>query len=292
VQVFDKNWKGSEGMVPLVAVKSDELDRLIAQVKVARGIDLRSYRRTYLERRLATRLRALGIESAEDYCIYLVRNKPEYDRLLESLSISVTEFFRDPKVWDMVRHRMFPELIEAKHRGRSRMIRGWSAGCATGEEPYSLAMCALDALGGNANRFHVSVLATDVDDAALAKAHAGRYPSAALRRIPAMYQQAYTRLTRDGEIEISPEIRKLVRWKHYSLFDDAPMRLVDVVFCRNVMIYLDRDQQDRVLDVFWDALARGGYLVLGRSERLTPAALSRFEVVDGRERIYRKPSAI
>lgn len=279
-------------MVPTTTIAKSDLDRLIAQVKVARGVDLRSYRSTYLERRLATRLRAVGTRSVEDYCMYLARNKPEYDRLLESLSISVTEFFRDPKVWDHVRHRLLPELLESKHRGRSRMLRGWSAGCASGEEPYSMAMCALDALGDDAARFHVSVLATDVDDAALRRAAAGRYPSSALRHIPAEYQQRFTTMVGEHEIEVSPQVKKLVRWRNYSLFDEAPMKLVDVVFCRNVMIYLDRAQQDRVLEVFWDALTRGGYLVLGRSERLTPAALDRFEVVDGRERIYRKPARI
>lgn len=267
------------------------MDRLIAKVNDERGLDLGQYRRPYLERRLAARMRHLDLHSYRQYVDYLDKHPDEYAQLLNTLTINVTEFFRDKVVWDIVRRRVLPDLIKEKERGRSRTIRVWCAACATGEEPYSATMTLLDALGRDRDRYLITVLGTDLDPRALEVAQTAVYDNDKLRRIPPNFQVRYVHADR-SHFEIASEVRSVVRFTKFNLFDGAPTRAVDILFCRNVFIYFDRDQQARVLDSFWNAMARGGYLILGRSEKLSPEAAERFEVVDGRERIYRKPLGV
>jgi chemotaxis methyl-accepting protein methylase len=148
-----------------------------------------------------------------------------------------------------------------------------------------------DALGA-ATEYNVSIHATDIDPDALEVAKAATYAAEKRTQIPERMRAKYTRDVDgkpEGRFEIVPGIRRLVRAEHYSLFDSSPMKLVDLILCRNVFIYFDRTEQSRVLDAFWTSMTPGAFLVLGRSERLSPDAASRFETIDSRERIYRKP---
>lgn len=266
------------------------LDKLVNKINEERGIDLSQYRRPYLERRLAARLRVLELHSYRQYADRLDQDPSEYDSLMNTLTINVTEFFRDKVVWDSLRVNVLKPLIAAKREGRNRTIRIWSAGCATGEEPYSLTMLMLDLLGDDAKKFLLSVTATDLDPRALETARKGVYDSAKLRRIPPGYQVRFVRVLDREHFEIAPAVRDHVRFSEFNLFDEPPLRVVDLIVCRNVFIYFDRDQQARVLRNFQASLARGGYLVLGRSEKLSPDAASALEAIDGRERIYRRPA--
>lgn len=265
------------------------IEKLIAKIGNARGIDLGNYRRPYLERRIAARLRVVGLHSYRQYADLLDANPAEYDELMGTITINVTDFFRDKAVWDAL-CPILERLVEEKRDGRSRTLRVWSAGCSTGEEPYSIAMLLLDLLGEQAADFIVSVTATDLDPDVLAFAELGVYSRERLRRIPPAYQVRFVRKVDSDRFELTPEVKRLVRFREQSLFEPAPFRVMDLVMCRNVFIYFDREQQARVLDNFWGSLARGGYLVLGRSEKLGPEAAGRFESVVGRERIYRRPA--
>jgi chemotaxis methyl-accepting protein methylase len=268
-----------------------DMERLIAKIAGAGGLDLTQYRRPYVERRIAARLRSLNLHTYRQYARVLDADPDEYARLLDTLTINVTDFFRDPPVYELFRSQIVPEIVEAKLRGRHRMIRIWSAGCATGEEAYSLAMSFLDALGDNAGRFVLSVLATDIDPSALETAKRATYDIAKLEHVP----EADRHFLDIGETSftIDPAVASHVKFRVLDLFRDEPVNVVDVVFCRNVFIYFTREQQERVLELFWRALSHDGYLVLGRSEKMSPALNKRFEVVSGRERIYRKrPSEV
>lgn len=264
------------------------LDRLVKKVLEERGLDLSQYRRAYLERRLAARLRALDVHTYRQYAERLDGDPAEYAHLIDAVTINVTEFFRDHAVWEILRRRVFPDMIAEKKRGRARTIRIWSAGCATGEEPYSAAMTLLDVLGKDAENFLVSVVGTDLDPEALAIADRAVYERDELKRITPSYQVRFLRIGREPTFEIGPEVRRICRFTPYSLFDQPPMRMVDLVLCRNVFIYFDRERQAKVVQSFWDAMGRDAYLVLGRSEKLTADASRMFVPVDGRERIYRK----
>ncbi len=267
------------------------LDKLIVKIDSDRGIDLGNYRRQYLERRLSARLRTLGLHSYRQYSELLDRDPEEYAALINTLTINVTEFYRDKAVFDVFRAEIVPLMIESKLGTRHRMIRVWSAGCATGEEPYSITMSFLDALGDHKKEFLLTVLGTDLDPGALATARQGVYRAEKLHTIPREHQVRYLEMHGDS-FSVRPEVTSHVKFRQMNLFSDRPVSIVDVIFCRNVFIYFGREQQAEVLEHFWGALSRGGFLVLGRSEKLAASVAGRFELYNGRERIYRKPMSV
>ncbi|MDO8964507.1 MAG: protein-glutamate O-methyltransferase CheR [Coriobacteriia bacterium] len=275
-----------ERPVPETVYRGD-IAKLLEKVDRERGLDLAQYRRAYVERRIASRLRALGMHTYRQYSRYIEDHPEEYARMLDALTINVTEFFRDPPVYRLFRDEVVPSIVDAKRKGRQRIIRVWSAGCATGEEAYTLAMCFHSALGADAPGFMLTVTGTDIDPGALAVAAANRYDVAKLSHIPREDQARYVTVSGDT-FSFKPEITRLVRFRPLNLFQDPPIKVVDLIFCRNVFTYFTREQQARVLDSFCSALARGGHLVLGRSEKMAPGVVGCFDTVSGRERIYRK----
>ncbi len=270
------------------AVYRGNLTRLLDKIRDERGLNMAQYRPRYVERRLAARLHVLNLHTYRQYATYLDEHPEEYAKLLDTLTINVTQFFRDATVFDLFRKEILPSLLAEKAARHQRMIRVWSAGCATGQEPYSLAMSFLSAMGPRANDFLLTILGTDLDRNALAVARRAEYDLMLLDQIPAADRNRYVDLYGD-HFKIKPEVRRHCKFEYLNLFEDKPIHVVDVIFCRNVFIYFNREEQERVLGVFWSALARGGYLVLGRSERIGPQVEHGYELVSGRERIYRKP---
>lgn len=265
------------------------LKRLLDKVRAERGLDLAQFRPRYVERRVAVRLNILGIHTYQQYAAYLDANPDEYVRLIDALTINVTQFFRDSTVYDLFRDQVVPSLLAAKTERRQRLIRVWSAGCATGEEPYSLAMSLLDGMRkSHANSTILTVIGTDIDREALAKAKRGEYPIRQLAHIPTADRNRYLDVGKEV-FHMRPEVMKVVRFQYLNLFEDKPINGIDIIFCRNVFIYFNREDQERLVGLFREALSRGGYLVLGRSERLAPTLAKQFELVSGRERVYRKP---
>jgi chemotaxis methyl-accepting protein methylase len=265
-----------------------DLGRLMVKVRADRGLDLSQYRRTYVERRLAARMRVLNVHSYRQYARCLDDDPEEYARLLDTLTINVTDFFRDPTVYQIVRRQVLPALIQEKAASRTRTIRAWSAGCASGEEPYSIAMAIAAALEDRGEHLAFTVFGTDLDPTVLETARRATYDVARLTGIPRADQARFVDAGPE-KFTIKPELAERVQFRRLNLFEDRPIQLVDLIFCRNVFIYFTREQQERVLEGFLEALAPGGYLVLGRSEKMAASLTRRFELVNGRERIYRKP---
>jgi len=263
------------------------IDRLIKKINSDGGINLEPYRRAYVERRIIARLRMLRLHSYRQYANYLASHPDEYAKLMDTLTINVTDFFRDPVVYDTFNAKILPSMIEEKLKSRNRVLRVWSAGCATGEESYSLAMLFMEALNEKGAGLNFTVFGTDLDPKALATAKEATYSLAKLSHIPRRLQLKYTQAT-SGTFKICPEVTKHVKFRQMNLFTDKSVRMVDVIFCRNVFIYFDKEQQEKVLKQFWSALVRGGYLVLGRSEKMSASMTHDFLLVNGRERIYRK----
>jgi len=270
------------------AVYRGNLTRLLEKVHAERGLDMAQYRPRYVERRLAARLHALNLHTYRQYATYLDEHPEEYAKLLDTLTINVTQFFRDPTVFELFRKDILPALLKEKAARHQRMIRVWSAGCATGQEPYSLAMSFLSAMEPQGSDFLLTILGTDLDRNALAVARRAEYDLGLIDQIPKVDQQKYLDVHND-HFKIKPAVTRLCKFDYLNLFEDKPIHVVDVIFCRNVFIYFNREEQERVLGVFWSALARGGYLVLGRSERIGPQVEHDYELISGRERIYRKP---
>ena len=264
-----------------------QLTPLILQIERDRGVDLSQYRESYVGRRLATRMRALSLTTYREYCAYLTAKPTEYARLLDALTVNVTDFFRDPPVWDIIRGEVIPSILASKATLGHHAVRAWSAGCATGEEPYSMVMAFLSAKGPQPDRMLLSVTATDLDPIALKTAERAEYDIAKIDHIPRVDRARFV-TSDERHFRMTPEVTERVRFRTLDLFADEPPLALDLILCRNVFIYFTREQQERVTGVFHRALARGGYLVLGRTEKMATLAGKGFEAVSGRERVYRK----
>lgn len=244
------------------------------------------YKDRCLQRRLAVRMRACGVSTFAEYARLLERDPAEGSRLLGALTINVTQFFRNPEAWS----RLAVELATIA-RNRVEPFTAWSAGCASGEEPYTLAMllaAAWETTGRPAAPPLVRIDATDVDQACLATARGAVYPQASFREAPPDAVRRWTIGEGDG-YRLNAPIRALVRVLCHDLGRDLPPAApYDLVVCRNVVIYFERETQERLFQQFAAALKPGGLLFLGKVEMLYGPARQHFEPVDNRERLYRR----
>jgi chemotaxis methyl-accepting protein methylase len=253
----------------------------------AAGLVGDTYKEKCLRRRIGVRMRACGVHTLGEYLAFLTRVPAEAERLRDTLTINVTRFYRNPETWDALRASVLPQLWAAR-QGR---LAAWSAGCASGEEPYTIAMLIAERAreAGKPDwleRLHVD--ATDIDRQSLERAARARYRADAVAELPAALAERY--LLPDGEeFRVAPEIRSRVAISRLDLGSAAPPRAnYDLILCRNVVIYFDRAVQERLFLTFASRLAPGGVLVLGKVETLLGPARNQLQLVDARERIYRR----
>lgn len=259
------------------------LDALCRVVSRKAGMDLRPYKDKYLRRRVAVRLRATGCGSLEEYVALLKREGAELDRLLICLTIHVSTFFRNPSTFRAVEEKVFPVLFASSP---AAPFRFWSVGCARGEEPYSLAILACEYLGGRTAARHITIEAIDIDEGVLDAAREGVFRRSQLRGMDPALESKY--FTGNGSSRIIPEVRSMVKFRRGDIFGESEAGEFDFVLCRNLLIYIEREAQERIVEHFSSVLRPGGFLALGRTEVLVGRGRDSFEVVDARERIYRK----
>lgn len=251
------------------------------------GLSLDAYKDKCLKRRIAVRMRACGVHTYADYRAVLERSPAEYERLKDAITINVTRFYRNVETWNLLRERLLGEIC-----GRAgEEIRAWSAGCSSGEEPYTLAVLIADYLDrqGQSDRLvRVSVDATDIDQECLERAQAGRYRREALADLPADLVSRYFETDGAG-FRVIERVRRRVFVRPLDLSTQPPpQRHYHLILCRNVVIYFERETQERVFVAFADALTPGGLLVLGKVETLLGPARDRLILLDPRERVYRR----
>jgi two-component system CheB/CheR fusion protein len=271
---------------PSAPEETRALRALLEQLRERSGIDFASYKTPTIMRRLQRRMVATGTRSIGDYARHLERAPDEYDRLVSSFLIKVTGFFRDADLYRQLRERIVPELVRGA-RERGNELRLWSAGCATGEEAYSLAILVADALGEELDRFTVRVFATDLDSDAIAFARHGVYPAAALASVPRDLAERHFTPLQTGEYEINKRVRALTVFGQHDLGQRAPFPRIDLALCRNVLIYFTTELQRRALQLFAFALREGGFLVLGKAETISPLA-EYFSVADASLKVFRR----
>ena len=246
-----------------------------------------SYKDTCLRRRISVRMRAKSSKSFAEYASLLDSDPVEYNRLVETLTINVSKFFRNPGTFASIAAKVLPELWS----GRSSMLRMWSAGCATGEEPYSLAVLCREraaATHDTEGLNRVRIIGSDFDRHALSAASRGLYPAAAFTETPPAVVEKYFPLEH-GLHSVAPEIRNLVAFEQRDLLDGgAPFGRMHLIMCRNVIIYFTRDTQEWLFDRFYELLLPGGFLVLGKVETLLGKSRELFAPVSSRERIFRR----
>ncbi|MFL5749320.1 MAG: CheR family methyltransferase [Chloroflexota bacterium] len=255
------------------------------EVRDRSGIDFNAYKRATILRRLQRRMAATGRATLRSYVQYVHANPDEYQRLASSFLIKVTQFYRDRDLFQHLREKIIPQLI-ADARAREMELRIWSAGCATGEEAYSLAMVVADELGDEVDQFNVRIFATDVDADAISFARRGVYPPASISELPGDLVERHFQKVGDG-YEIRKRIRAMTVFGQHDLGQRAPFPRVDLALCRNVLIYFTAELQKRALQLFAFSLRDGGYLVLGKAESTTPLP-DYFALAQQRLKIYRR----
>ncbi len=253
------------------------VDAILALVREQTGFDFAPYKRPTIRRRLQRRLVATHQTDLDAYRSYLGTQAGEAERLASSFLIKVTTFFRDPEVFTALGAQVVPELI-ARARERGDELRLWSAGCATGEEAYSLAILVADALGDDPERPAVRLFATDLDREAVAYARRGVFPAKAVANVPDALRARHFTPREDGSYEVEKAVRGMIVFGEHDLGQRAPFPRIDLILCRNVLIYFTSPLQQRALQMFTYALREGGYLVLGNSE--TPGRFTALYTTD------------
>jgi chemotaxis protein methyltransferase CheR len=277
---FDNQQDGSEGGDP-------GLDLLLKQLMEDLGLNLKQYKPNYLKRRIGVRMRATGSSDYLQYHQCVRRDPEESQRLVNDLTINVTEFFRDQDVYEAIRSKVIPEILEYKTVCGTPSLRAWSAGCATGEEPYSISILFQDALKRRKGpeRWAVNITATDLDDKVIQKAKAGIYEEVKL--LPGIALSEYFFQGKDQYL-VREEVKRPVRFMLLDIVKPPPLRHLDLILCRNVLIYFEREKQHKILEIFNHCLRKGGFLVLGKSEAIIGQGDSGFVPFNRKERVYIK----
>ena len=263
----------------------DPLRDLLAQVGTQSNIDFRNYKSSTILRRIARRMAVTHNANIREYSDYLRTHPGEVQELVKAFLINVTGFFRDPEAFDVLKTNIIPVLIE-KGRNNGRSLRIWSAGCATGEEAYSIALLVAEQLGTDFSQWNVKIFATDLDSDAIAFARRGLYPENVLNDLPLDYQDRYFERIDHG-YRISKALRQSVIFGRQDISRGVPFPRMDLVSCRNLLIYLKPDLQQVVLDLFAYSLQHSrGFLFLGKAETARPTKAI-FELVNKKWKIYR-----
>jgi len=261
--------------------------RLRDLVLAAGGIDLNRYKDRCVLRRIAVRQRASGAANLRAYLKLISRDPIERAQLVKALTIHVSQFLRNTSTFRAIQREVLPALLVEKDRTGSRALRLWSAGCACGEEAYSLALLLRETAQEALDRYSTTIYGTDIEPECLRAAREARYSAASLKSVPGHWRQRYFTAT-GGEYVVRPALRCLVHFKRHSVLDPVPFGRIDLVVFRNVLIYMTDALQEQVLLSVHGVLNPGGYLVLGKVEGLSGAPKELFEPVNVPERIYRK----
>jgi len=261
----------------------DDLINLMEKVYLERGFDFRGYKESTLTRRLGRRLRARGVQTYTDYARVLDNNQTEYERLFNGLTINVTSFFRDEGMFKAIEEVVVPSLTVREEKS----IRIWSIGCATGEEPYSLGILLMESLDWESGSWDVSILATDIDTNALDQARKGFFTTKNAEGIRPTWLERYF-IPEDGGFCVKPSIKELVTFQKHNLVTDPPYSGLDLIVCRNVLIYLNPIPQAHLIEGFYTALKKGGFLLLGKVELPVGEAGKLFHCIDKKAKLYQK----
>jgi two-component system CheB/CheR fusion protein len=269
---------------PAPPFTSDALREVLTLLRVRTGHDFTNYKRPTLLRRVARRLQVCGVEDIPSYLTLLREHPAELQSLLRDLLISVTNFFRDPEGFKVLQRLVVPRLFEGKKSGEQ--VRVWVVGCATGEEAYSLAILLSEHLAHLDDPPQVQVFASDIDNEALAEARAHVYPETIAADVsPERLRHFF--IKEGNHYRVKKELREMVLFAYHNILRDPPFSRIDLITCRNLLIYLNRETQDRVLETFHFALRAEGYLFLGSSESAENLP-SLYGAVDKKQRIYER----
>lgn len=281
-QPFHTEYSPAEVQEQTPEADEEVFKQLLTVLRIRRGVDFSNYKQSTIKRRIIRRMALNKIEKAEEYLRFLRDNKSEQDLLYNDMLISVTSFFRDTKSFETLCSNVLPSIINKK--SAFDPLRIWVAGCASGEEAYTLAICIHEYLGDNAYSRKIQIFATDISETAIAKARSGIYRQNELAGLSAQQiLQFFNKV--EGNYQVNKALRDMCVFAHHNLLKDPPFSNLDLVSCRNVLIYLDPVLQKRALSTFHYGLNQHGYLMLGKSESIGGSS-DLFSPVHAHEKIY------
>src|SRR5436853_2725196 len=266
--------------------QADDLGRIFLSLKKQMGVDFSAYKESTLIRRIQRRMALHRIEKIGQYARFLRDNKKEIQALFDDLLINVTRFFRDQALFRALKKRFLPTLLKNKRKDRQPELRAWVPGCATGEEVYSLAICILEALGSRPSKMRIQIFGTDLSESVIEHARLGIDSSAIEKDVsPARLKRFFVK--RDGTYQIHRNVRDIGTFARQNITADPPFSRLDLISCRNVLIYLSPELHKRCIPQFHYALNPGGYLILGPAESVGLYD-ELFKVADKKNKIYAK----
>ncbi len=272
------------GAAPLTREGETDLAKVFAMLRSASGVDFTHYKHSTLRRRIARRMVVQKIDRLSDYLTFIKKNPGELEQLYHDLLINVTGFFRDPPMYRSLRRSVFPKLL--RKRKPDDPLRVWVPGCSSGEEAYSIAIALSEYLRSRSMHVPIQIFATDISETAIERARSGVYPESIAADVGPELLRRYFQPA-NGHYQVIRTLREMCVFARQNVSQDAPFSRIDIISCRNVMIYLGPVLQRRVLNVFHYALKPAGYLVLGTSETIGPLS-ELFALVDKKNKIYLK----
>jgi Methylase of chemotaxis methyl-accepting proteins len=273
-------------MLETIQKRDEDYEMLKILIQKKLGFNCEQYKDSHFKRRIDVRLRATNSKTYKDYVNLLQSNDKEYPELMETLTVNVTNFFRNTEVYDIVEKEVLPAIIKTKNTGL-RSIRIWSAGCSIGVEAYSIAMLLHHILGDDFKKFNIKITGTDIDRESLLKAQKGVYSNTEMKDVRPAFLKKY--FTKEGNnYIISDELRNIAQFKKQDLISGPKMNGFDAVFCRNVTIYFQKELQEKLYMDFYNALGKDGFFVMGKTETLIGPSKDLYKAYNSKERIYQK----
>lgn len=251
------------------------------------GFNCEHYKEAHFKRRINVRVRATNSESYGAYLKLLKKDPEEYEFLLDALTVNVSEFFRNPETFRIIEKDVVPSLVTNRSGLFIRSIRIWSAGCAAGEEAYSLAILLHRTLKNDFNKYRIRIIGTDIDIQSLEKAKKGIYNENSLKNLDPGTKERYF-FKQGDNYQVIDEVKNITQFKRHDLISDPRIDHFDLIVCRNVMIYFKKEIQEQLQLSFYRALEKGGFFIIGKSETLLETASSFFRSYNTRERLYIK----
>lgn len=255
------------------------------------GFNCEYYKEAHFKRRINVRVRATNSDSYGAYLKLLKKDPGEYGHLVETLTVNVSEFFRNPETFKIIEKEIIPSIVKCRSESLIRSIRIWSAGCAAGEEAYSLAILLHRVLKTDFNKYRIRITGTDIDAQSLEKAKKGTYSENSLKNIDASIKEHYF-LKQGEEYQVIDQLKNITHFKRHDLISGPIINHFDIIICRNVMIYFKKEIQEQLQLNFYQSLEKGGFFVIGKAETLLGTASCFFKPYNTRERLYVKETSV
>ncbi len=268
------------------ALTEDNLQLLLEKMHTVKGWDFRQYRKSSLKRCIERRI-AYSRLSCKDYMELLDSEPLEFNNLFNNITIKVSEFFRDPEVFRRIEEEVIPEVLQRLKANGDSSLRIWSCGCARGDEAYSIAILLSQRLGKTKENYKVEMFATDIDGAAVDIARTGTFHELSLKNVDQNLRSQY--FQRSGySFNVIPFIRNLLTFGVHDIVSNIHLSHMDIILCRNLLIYFEKDLQEKVFEKLYYSLKRSGFVILGRSETIPYIYKDKFREVFKKEKIYQK----